>query len=352
MDPKTQAHAAAGQSFLGLPPEVRNMIYRILLVNDKTLGSHSPAMSRAEWTSEFGLHPAILRVCSQLHREASSILNSENTIGIYICGFVNEDEEESGEEVERRDSEDECGANIIVMNNRVLYSALISKFQRFEIVIERADYSAVRTEVRYFCNHYLRTMPALRHLGLYLEKDKGRWYRKTLGPFGMLRNMHSVVIHGAPLEFAERLKGLMLGNTPQDNVEEMYRSLKAFARNYNGHRGYLRTAARAREKWDIKKLKEIRSMILPECQRRMDRDLSHIFDHDPKSEEDHQDTSKEDNDCEEHSDWEIEVDHDSKLEVMIRTARSRRMVIDSLGIIEECGLEGYLEEMRSVAVEG
>ena len=95
MDPETQVHDAAGLSFLCLPAEVRNMIYRLLLVVEKPLGSteneNLPAELRGRgpvWANagEYHLQPAILSVCSQIYREASPILNGEYTFVIYICG--------------------------------------------------------------------------------------------------------------------------------------------------------------------------------------------------------------------------------------------------------------------------
>lgn len=57
----------------------------------------------------------------------------------------------------------------------------------------------------------------------YLRVLHDRICHQALAPFGMLRNMHSVAIDGAPPPFAERLKRMMLGNTPQlKNVREMY----------------------------------------------------------------------------------------------------------------------------------
>lgn len=56
----------------------------------------------------------------------------------------------------------------------------------------------------------------------------------VLGPFGILRNIRSVAIHGVPLLYAERLRRLMLGNTPHPNVEGMYCSLENIVRDLNG----------------------------------------------------------------------------------------------------------------------
>ena len=93
VSPETQAHAIAVSNFWGLPGEMRNMIYGLLLVADEPLGCETEKEldrgSRPIWATlgEYHLHAAILRVCRQLNRETSSILHYENTFGIHIYGF-------------------------------------------------------------------------------------------------------------------------------------------------------------------------------------------------------------------------------------------------------------------------
>lgn len=76
------------------------------------------------------------------------------------------------------------------------------------------DPETVRLETETLCYSILCTMPAMQYVSLHLLEDSCNKNSHTaLGPFGMLRNMRSVNIHGVPLPFADRLKGLMLGNT-------------------------------------------------------------------------------------------------------------------------------------------
>ena len=91
VNPETQAHAAAGLSFLSLPPEIRNMIYRLLLVADRPLGCFTKETDdtrychpNIKWASlgEYHIQPVVLRVCWQLYREESPIINGEKTYGI------------------------------------------------------------------------------------------------------------------------------------------------------------------------------------------------------------------------------------------------------------------------------
>jgi hypothetical protein len=59
--------------FLSLPGEIRNEIYRLLLVIPK---SDPPSIRKRSGPS---IHPQILYVCKQAHNEASAILYRENT---------------------------------------------------------------------------------------------------------------------------------------------------------------------------------------------------------------------------------------------------------------------------------
>ena len=58
-----------------LPGEVRNQIYRFLLVNDKHVDTEARRLGKAVTTD---LNPVILRVCKKVYKEASSVLYREN----------------------------------------------------------------------------------------------------------------------------------------------------------------------------------------------------------------------------------------------------------------------------------
>lgn len=70
-------------------------------------------------------------------------------------------------------------------------------------------------------------------------------------------NLRSVSIHGVQLPYAERLRELMLGNTPQPNVKGMYYSLEKCVRDLKGDPSDLNKAMEALQEWDIEKFKEI-----------------------------------------------------------------------------------------------
>lgn len=311
---RVQAHVDGGPSFLSLPLEVRIMIYRLLLVANKPLACEYGTgidLEEPPWAKSgaYHLQPAILRTCSQLHREASPILYRENTVVIQVYGFDFTPDYETDLE-----SEDALQARALFMNfdlDNVKSYLSIEQFQRVEIAIDSfdLDLEAVEHFITTLCSSLLCNMPALQHISLHLIRDP---YTKknhvTLAPFGVLRNMRSVLIHGpVPLPFAERLKGLMLGNAPQENVKEMYRLLEKYVNGPKGDRSELQRASYALQEWDVQKFKEIRSQIILDGQRRMEDALLHIFDYDLKTAENHHATT-EDNDG-----HKIAEDHDGKL---------------------------------------
>ena len=288
-DSETQAHAANEPNFLSLPPEVRNMIYRLLLVADKPLDSTKeeheeefPRESGLAWASlgRYHLQPAILRVCWQLYRETSPILNCENTFGIRIRQVA----------VEDRGTMSSFRCSVLTDGLSSFWDSSMDKFQRFEIVILEAWEPEVRPSVEELCRCYLSKSHALQHVSNHLLEAYHDDYT-ILGPFGVLRNLRSVDIHGTPLPYAVRLRRLMLGNTPPDDLDGMYHELEKYVKALKGDIGGLRRAKEARRTWDVQKFKEIRSEILSDVQDRIDRALLHMFDFDAHSAEDQQETN-------------------------------------------------------------
>lgn len=315
--PRSHVYVGAGPSLLGLPAEVRNMIYRLLLVADKPLGNEAGnefGFSRPQWAKfrEYHLQPAILRTCRQVHQEARPILFGENTIGIQIYATTAQDEfdSDSSDSFSSGDSssdEDEMEPKTLFMNFELKrgpsYSQdhipSIKKFQRIEIVIDTVylELEDVGYDVRFLCSTLCK-MPMLHYMSLHLLKECRRNSNKSnknnhtiLGPFGTLRNMRSVAIHGVPQPFAQRLKGLMLGNTPQADGKEMYRLLEKYVKGPKGSLSDLQKASVAVKELDFQKFKEIRSKILSDGQRAIEAAVQHISDCDPKS-EDHQAPTK------------------------------------------------------------
>lgn len=293
VDSETQAHAANEPNLLGLPPEVRNMIYCLLLVADKPLSCSKnehekkfPRKSGLVWASlgEYHLQPAILRVCSQLYREASPILNCENTFGIRIREVV---------EYQVSEGYGLCSHRRFALTDErsSFRNSSMDKFQRFEIVIRDALEPEVRPGVEELCRCYLSKSHALQHVSIHLLDTYHDDEHTILGPFGALRNLRSVDIHGAPLPYAEHLRKLMLGNTPPDDLDGMYHGLEKYVKALKGDRWALQEAMKATRTWDMQKFKEIRSEIVSDVQDRIDCALLHMFAFDAQSAEDQQGTN-------------------------------------------------------------
>lgn len=72
--------------FNGIPREVRDKIYQLLLVKDR-----EEAIKFIEWNNEHGygrvsgLHPAILRTCKQAYAEGISVLYEKNVFSYKSC---------------------------------------------------------------------------------------------------------------------------------------------------------------------------------------------------------------------------------------------------------------------------
>lgn len=293
----THAHAATGPSLLDLPAEVRIMIYRLLLVADETLGG---VIGGPVWANfgEFHLHPAILGVCRQIYQEGSPILNGENTFGIRIYGWKRGKlydcwNVEQVDIIEDEKFPSEAGTEL--MNSYFNLeegsfwncNASLDRFKRLEILINRAYLAAVKLHISALCSLILRTMPALQHLTLHLLEPLCNFQESTLEPFAMLRNLRSVRLCGIPQWYKDRgvkgLTDLMLGNSPSENLMEMYSSLERYV-HLHGDPLLLGGALMAVKEWDVKRFKKERSKLLSDIQRKMDRALSLVFVHDAEIE--------------------------------------------------------------------
>ena len=71
----------SNMTFTSLPPEIRNMIYSLLLVKNEPITIASPRHRRSRVNAEFTSDnfARLLRVSKQIHNEASSVFYSVNT---------------------------------------------------------------------------------------------------------------------------------------------------------------------------------------------------------------------------------------------------------------------------------
>ena len=68
-------------SFLGLPPEIRSQIYRLLLLSDRTIRMAPPPHDQVHNLCPNNLFPAILRTCRLIYYESRNVLYGENLFG-------------------------------------------------------------------------------------------------------------------------------------------------------------------------------------------------------------------------------------------------------------------------------
>lgn len=85
-EPEPEPQQAVSQShFLKLPPEIRNEIYKHLLLAEKPI----PGLNFVPGgTGPRGLHPNILATCSQIQREAQPILYEGNIMRVEFFSFL------------------------------------------------------------------------------------------------------------------------------------------------------------------------------------------------------------------------------------------------------------------------
>lgn len=352
--PEAQAHAASGRSFLDLPTEVRFMIYRLVVVADKTLGSKAGIEienSGLEWAKfgKYGLQPAILRVCWQMHREASPILYGENTFGLQILGF--EDEEEFDDQSGYGSSELKTETKIFLMNYALNMGfhriPSIGKFQRVEIMIDtiHMETAAATYDITDVCYSIRGDMRALEHISIHLIDRRFKDNHLILKPFSMLRNIPNVILRGVPSPHAERLKGLMLGNAPfmdEETEDDMLRMLDRYVHGSKESASDLHLAYKALQEWDIQKFKEIRSKIISDGPSHLENARRRVFDYDPRSDEDDPAaTEEEDDDNSEEGHESTVEDHDGNIEEGHKESSET----------VECGLESCLEATKSVAAK-
>jgi hypothetical protein len=254
LETTSNGQTAASTAFLHLPPELRNMIYRLLVCDDCTLARGSNA----------ALHPAILRTCHQIHTEARSILYGENVWEIQIMGTF-------GDEIARFMNSAHFGEYI-----EYPFQHLRQEMRKFRILV-RLDpgeepttvRSAVRKvakalssiplltcvdiELRYFD---MDDVPTTLELGDPLE------FCHVLQGFSSLRNVRKVLLNGVPPVYAKYLTRKMTGSAPLDYLPSLYDALEEYGGRYSFCQDSLSEACDAMEAADISRFKAARAEIV------------------------------------------------------------------------------------------
>ena len=287
-----QDHPAATFPFLKLPLEVRNMVYHLLLTTPKPLGTMDEdgdlellkfscdEPSWARW-GHYHLHPAILRVCKQLQKESSMILYEENTVGIAVWYAVGE--------IKIGIMNIEHHTNFAKSSRSTnAISAPVKCFKRFQIILDACSIDSLvkiqslHLALSSLCSLYLNEI-AMQHLSLRLFSNSSRNIYITLKAFAVLRNVRSVAIHGVPAAFGANLGRLMVGNSPQGELERMLGALEEYVENFDGFDNELDSAHNAIEELNVPLFTQIRSEIVSAVRKLMDEALFRLYAHDPKT---------------------------------------------------------------------
>ena len=286
--------------FLKLPPEIRNMIYRILLCHNGPIGSVNLVKDH------IGLHPKVLRMCHQVLSEARIILYRQNVFRILIH-----------DEMETR-------ADFLALNDRFIAQSVLeaktrlgTRFQemrRFEISVLAGMGSNIRrikAAVR-SVTEVLRGLDQLDYLHLkfpvsesypqspnlnlsaqsrltdYLHLYSPPYpfaslHFRSLEGFAALRNVGTVVLDGIDPEYGQYLTKTMTGCSPLDYLPKMYDALKLYAGPFDYCALLLREACDAMEMDDVDRFKHVREDIIAMVTHPMIEAEDHLFDHDARA---------------------------------------------------------------------
>ena len=164
-------------SFLSLPPEIRNSIYKYLFL-------HGAIIDHNFRRRPLNLHPKILETCSLIHNEASKILYS-NTLKVDL--YLAQDKDDITLDTYIPEDEFTDGPKLREAK-RKLKLQFISRFRSLSITLrcyEVADFFIVRPQVLELCE-VLMTMNIM-SLEIRLRSGSPQDGWEILLPFNQLR---------------------------------------------------------------------------------------------------------------------------------------------------------------------
>lgn len=262
--------------FLELPRELRDMIYRHLLVADepiRDLDSHHPV-------SPTDLHPQILATCSQLLDEAQSILYGDNVLRMRVRDFIDQF---------RMVLDDRCEHLWNPMPNRIRRRLLLTK--SFEITYRLYSPQAtfpndVYTESRAACR-LMSQLDRIRFVGVKIRPKLYTYMSgwQILRAWSMLRNVSAVAVDGQVDPFNKGLvQDFMKKATTQSPLPRMYYALERYASRLYCCDCLLRIAYTAAEWDDLKSFQEIRKKIIERVNSRINELQDRLTENDPNPE--------------------------------------------------------------------
>ena len=236
-------------TFLALPPELRIMVYRLILCADEPIRPGAPP----------GLSSSILRTCHQIRSESHPILYGENIFTIMIRPA--------------HDGRKEFVSLFLSFHNfarqtEMKYGPRIQDMERFHIEVnlpaEYQDWNIQRT-IGDVCAALSR-LGKLKYLRITLKGTK-TFYSQQLpqafAKFARLQNVDCVVTEGVPPVYENYLKSKMTRNCPLTGLPQWYEELLDLANSddTNIYARNIEQAGEAMEKDDIERFKEARKNI-------------------------------------------------------------------------------------------
>ncbi|KAK3356838.1 hypothetical protein B0T25DRAFT_537518 [Lasiosphaeria hispida] len=300
--PLSTSLAAAPPSLLDFPPEIRNKIYRFVLVQEGAIGPHG-------WGS---LSLQLLSTCRQVLIEARPILYGENTWGMEITSALDPKYGPfHGLPFLKRGGRDiDTGEGLL--DNRIRH------LRRFDIIlrhwtiqevdrvrqgarqaldflgkVSQIDYLHLRCRFssdwprapRSWCTweQWKSTLLRQKFWGLGAteteeEKQLAGILRTSLG---RLRSVKTLVMDDVLPQHADVMKREMLGSEPLDPLPEMYWALERYAADIRFCKPNLRIALLAMERGDLEQFSQARSGIMKDLAKHMDEMATQIYRHDP-----------------------------------------------------------------------
>ena len=278
LETTSNGETGASTTFLHLPPELRNMIYRLLVCDDCTLARGSIAT----------LYPAILRTCRQIRTEARSILYGENVWEIQIMEFLDA-------EIARFMNSAHFGEYI-----EYPFHHLRQEMRKFRILVSLDagdDPTTVRSAVRKVAKA-LSSIPHWTFLDIelhYFDMDDGGDVASTPGlggtgefcdvlqGFSSLRNVRKVLLNGVPPVYAKYLTRKMTGCAPLDYLPSLYDALEEYGGRYSFCQDSLTEACYAMEGGDISRFKAARAEIVKLVSQYMTKCIDDLYAQDGRS---------------------------------------------------------------------
>ena len=254
-----------------LPPELRMIIYRLVLVTDEPI-SDSPSVRPKKPLYRLR-HPNLLRACKLIYSEAQPVLYGENTFQLRI----NEALPGAVKFLGRLD----------FVKHAKKYLSGFYCLRKFRITVrvfglkKRTEFHDTKSTVRSAATA-LAEIPYLDYLHITLDKPRALEsidYR-IFEDFTILRKVRTIEFEGVSPVYASYLQAKMMGHSPVDHLPKMYDALVHYTGSFDWTQKALKEAAGAMEDNDVELFKRVRKGVVSSVDEYIENARSHLYDHD------------------------------------------------------------------------